>query len=667
MDTNLSPQSASQAPAIGARFRNVQGFWKILSRAALISIPLGGVVISAHLLDYVGYMAMEVQLFGAVLGLMLFATFLVTPPSETGVKETTVPWYDVIIAVTGLACGFFIAFRYPLISETLSKIEFTRVTLSALTIILTLEAVRRLTGWVLVVVGLLFLAYARYTHLLPGILQAEPTPWLRLLNYVYVDTNALFGLPLKVTVAIVLPLIIFGQSILRMGGGQFLGDLAFALMGKYRGGPAKAAILASAMFGTISGSAVANVVTTGSVTIPLMKRVGYTAHFAAAVEATASTAGVITPPIMGAAAFIMAEFLAIPYRDVVMVAIIPALLYYIGLYTQVDAEAAKQGLYGLKQEEIPRLWRVLKTGWLFLIPLVVLIYTLFVLNISPGEAGLIAAASAVAVAAVRPENRRKFFRDVEETLVGSGRAIVELGPIIALAGIILGVISLSGIGFLVSYAASTVSAPLVIILAIVAVTSIILGMGMPATAVYILLAVLFAPALEQLGVAPLAAHLFILYYGLLSAITPPVCVSIFAAAPIAECSVMRAGFTAMRLAIVAYLVPFLFVYSRPLMLDGTAVEISLAVTATVAGMFLIAFSLSGYIMKHLTLPSRALVGAGGVILLLPLSQFSLVNPTPMPLIWVKLAVAALFGAYIVRGRHRVKKQRLEQKRGFDVA
>jgi TRAP transporter 4TM/12TM fusion protein len=641
---------------MGARFRNVQGFWKILSRLALISIPLTGVVIAGHLLDYIGILAMEVQLFGAVLGLTLFATFLVTPPTKAGVNETRVPWYDVIMAVVGLVCGMFIAFRYPVISESLSEITVPRVTLSALTIALTLEAVRRLTGWILVVVGVLFLAYARYTHLLPGILEAEPTPWLRLLNYVYVDTNALFGLPLKVTVAIVLPLIIFGQSILRMGGGQFLGDLAFALMGKYRGGPAKAAILASAMFGTISGSAVANVVTTGSVTIPLMKRVGYSSHFAAAVEATASTAGVITPPIMGAAAFIMAEFLAIPYRDVVMVAIIPALLYYLGLYTQVDAEAAKLGLHGLKREEIPGLWRVMKTGWFFLFPLLVLIYALFIINMSPGKAGLIAAGAAIVVAGLRLENRRSFFQAVEDVLIGSGRAIVELGPIIALAGIILGVISLSGIGFLVSYAASTVTAPLVIILIIVAITSIILGMGMPATAVYILLAVLFAPALEQLGVEPLSAHLFILYYGLLSAITPPVCVSIFAAAPIAECSVMRAGFTAVRLAIVAYLVPFLFVYSRPLMLDGTAVEISLAVAATVAGMFLIAFSLSGHIMKPLTVAARALVGAGGVILLFPLAQFSLINPTPIRLIWVKLAVAVLFTAYLARLRHQVNKE-----------
>lgn len=260
------------------------------------------------------------------------------------------------------------------------------------------------------------------------------------------------------------------------------------------------------------------------------------------------------------------------------------------------------------------------------------------------------------VALIRPENRGSFFHNVEEVLAASGRAIVDLGPIIALAGIILGVISLSGIGFLVSYAASTITAPLFVILAIVAVTSIVLGMGMPSTAVYILLAVLFGPVLEQLGVELLAGHLFILYYGLLSAITPPVCVSIFAAAPIAECSVMRAGFTAVRLAIVAYLVPFLFVFSKPLLLNGTPVEITLAVTATVTGMFLISFALAGYIVKHLATPVRLLVGMGGTILLLPVAQLSLINFTPVSMLWLKAAVIVPFITYVVFLRYRSKKE-----------
>jgi TRAP-type uncharacterized transport system fused permease subunit len=284
---------------------------------------------------------------------------------------------------------------------------------------------------------------------------------------------------------------------------------------------------------------------------------------------------------------------------------------------------------------------------------------LFIVNMSPGIAGLIAAGSAVAVAALRPATSRGFLSSIEDVLVGSGRAVVELGPIIALAGIILGVISLSGIGFLISYAASTVTAPLVVILAIVAVTSIVLGMGMPSTAVYILLAVLFGPVLAELGVELLAGHLFILYYGLLSAITPPVCVAIFAAAPIAECSVMRAGFTAVRLAIVAYVVPFLFVFSKPLLLEGTALQIALALITAVAGMFLVAFALSGYIVKRLTLPARVLIGLGAAALLLPLSHFTLIPFTPVPTVWLKAIVLILFLGYVgyLRGQARESTRR----------
>jgi TRAP-type uncharacterized transport system fused permease subunit len=287
------------------------------------------------------------------------------------------------------------------------------------------------------------------------------------------------------------------------------------------------------------------------------------------------------------------------------------------------------------------------TGWFFLIPLAVLIYALFIINMSPGIAGLIAAGSAVLVGALRPAASRGFLRRIEDVLVGSGRAVVELGPIIALAGFILGVISLSGIGFLISYAASTVTAPLFVILAIVALTSIVLGMGMPTTAVYILLAVLFGPVLAELGVELLAGHLFILYYGLLSAITPPVCVSIFAAAPIAECSVMRAGFTAVRLAIVAYVVPFLFVFSKPLLLEGTVPQIALALGASMAGMFLVAFALSGYIVRQLSLPVRTLIGLGAVTLLLPLSQFRSIPFTAVPTVWLKPIVLILFLAYVI--------------------
>ncbi|MBA7710838.1 hypothetical protein ES703_119786 [subsurface metagenome] len=469
----------------------------------------------------------------------------------------------------------------------------------------------------MVIIGAIFILYASYAYLLPGILHCRQIPWGRVLTFLYLSPDALLGIPLTVAGLIVLAFVFFGRCLFAIGGGQFLSDTALALLGKYRGGPAKAAIAASALFGTLSGSASANVATTGIITIPLMKRVGYKAQFAAAVEAVASTGGLIMPPVMAATAFIIAEFLEIPYAKVAIAAFIPAVLYYIAIFIQVHGEAVKEGLKGLPPQELPSFGKVMRHGWLFIFPVIVLIYCLFVLYLRPQTSGIYAVGATLLIALFRKETRTAL-RGMLTILEDTGRALLDVGIICGLAGYVVGVVSLTGLGLSLSQALVDISGGNVfILLVLAAIGSIILGMGMPITATYIMLAILIAPALVQLGIQPLAAHLFILYFGAMSFVTPPICIAAYVASSIAGSEPMRTGFLGMRLGIVAYVVPFVFCYNPALLLRGTVEDIILMIAAVTFGIISIAIAFEGQLFDKLNVPKRIGFGLCGFLLIVP--------------------------------------------------
>jgi TRAP transporter 4TM/12TM fusion protein len=576
---------------------------------------LGG-LFTLEIYFYLGEAIYREQYLGVFLALILAGVFLSTPAGPKAPLER-VPWYDLLFAALGLVVGLYIAIQYPELVYTQAFVTVDKWLLGGLAILLLLEATRRVIGWPLVIIAGTFILYAHFSYLLPGMLYARGQSWRRIATYLYLDTNGLLGLTFWVAASIVLAYVLLGHALSQTGGAKFFTDLALASMGRYRGGPAKMSVVASSLFGTISGTAVSNVVSTGVITIPLMKNNGYRPHVAGAVEAVASTGGQIMPPVMGAAAFLMAELLQVSYQSVVIAALIPALLYYITLFVQVDLEAAKFGLRGLPRSELPRARDVFKRGGIFLLPLAVLIYALFVLNFQPGKAGMLTVLTVFILGLVTSRDRLTW-RSFGKILVGAGRGVLEIGVIAGVAGFVIGVLNLSGLGFALSLSLVQVGGEsLLLLLVLAAFVSIVLGMGMPTVAVYILLAVLVAPALVRLGVEPMAAHLFIFYFGLMSLITPPVCVATYAAAALAGGNMWKTGVEAVRLGIVAYIIPFLFVYSPAIIMKGPPAQIVLAVGTALFGAGLLGVALSGYLFRPLPRWKRALLGVGALGLFIP--------------------------------------------------
>jgi TRAP transporter 4TM/12TM fusion protein len=599
-----------------ARYRRLSVPLGVAEQVILVSLTVLGALFTLELHFYLGQTLYREQYLGVFLALVLSGAFLSIPASGRMPLEH-VPWYDILFAVLGLVVGLYITVEYPTLVYTQAFITVDKWVLGAITLCLLLEATRRVVGWTLVTIALVFILYGHFSYLLPGPLHARGQTWGRLATYLYLDTNGVLGFTLWVAASIVLAYVFLGQALFKTGGGSFFTDLALAMLGRYRGGPAKMAVVASSLFGTISGNAVSNVVSTGIVTIPMMKSHGYRPQVAAAVEAVASTGGQIMPPVMGAAAFLMAELLEVPYRSVVLAALIPAVLYYTTLFVQVDLEAAKNGLRGLADSELPRMGDVLKRGWMFLIPLGLLIYALFVLNFQPGKAGIVAVLGVFLFARLAPAGRLGW-RSLKEILVDTGRGVLDLGVITGVAGIVIGVLNLSGLGFALSLSLVQIGGEsLLLLLVLAAVVSIILGMGMPTVAVYILLAVLVAPALTRLGVDPMAAHLFIFYFGLMSLITPPVCVATYTAAALAGANMWQTGLESVRLGAIAYIVPFLFVYAPALIMKASPLQVFSAFLTALLGAGLLGVALCGYLFRSLPLWRRAVLGFGAICLLIP--------------------------------------------------
>jgi TRAP transporter 4TM/12TM fusion protein len=609
-------------PSDTPRFRSLESMPKplgLLIKIFLIAVAPVGCFFILDGPGSLGWSFLMQQYYGIILAMMLPPVFLLIPMYK-GAYKKRLPWYDILLAILAFGIGLYIVIFYPDILRRMGVITPDRVIMGTIAIVLIIEAVRRLTGWAMAILGIAFILYAYLNYLIPGAFGGKVMPWSQLANYLFLDTNALLSVAMDVTASIVLPYVLFSNLLHGIGGGPFLNDFAMSLFGGFRGGPAKISVVASSLFGTISGSAVANVVGTGVVTIPLMKRVGYKPHFAAAVEAVSSTGGQLMPPVMGAAAFVMSEFTGIPYAKIALAALIPAILYYIGIFIQVDLEAGKNGLKGLPRNQLPSLRSTLKKSHLFFIPLLVLAFALFALNMEAGKAALVGSASILLIGLIQRKTRTSATWLVN-SLQQTGQGILELTSVVAMAGFIIGVVTVTGLAFLFPFFMGQLAGGnLFLLVLIVAVAALILGMGMPTVAVYVILSLLLAPAMVKLGVPVLAAHMFIFYWGMLSMITPPVCFASFAAAALAGADMMRTGYAAMRIGILVFIVPFMFVFGPALLLIGEPMEIFLSVGTAIIGSFMVGIATVGYLFRNLNLLQRIIVGLAGLGLLIPIQQ-----------------------------------------------
>ena len=642
--------------APNAKFRTLTGATAALARLFLCTLTILGALWSLEIHDTLGWTFFKEQYLGLFFAIAMAGIFLCVKsrPTESSIG---IPWYDWMLAGAGLLAGGYVTVMYPTIAYRLGVLSPERWLLGGMAILLILEATRRVVGWALVWIAVPIILYAKFAYLLPGMLNSRGSSWQRIASYLYLDSSGIFGLPFDVAAGIVVAFIFFGQALYAVGGDKFLTDIALVLMGRYRGGTAKVAVVSSTLFGTVSGSAVANVVVDGAITIPMMKKSGYPPHVAAAIEAVASNGGQIMPPVMGVAAFLMAEFLNISYAEVALAAAIPACLYYIALFTQIDLEAARLGLVGMPNDEIPKLRDVMKRGSVFLIPLLVLIYALMVANWEPGKAGMAAAIVTFVVGALGKETRpspKGILTSIEET----GKILLDIVVVTALAGLVIGAFQLSGLTFKFALLlVSTAGGNIVFLLVLTAVVSIILGMSMPTTVVYIMLAVLVGPALVQVGIPPLAAHLFFFYFGMLSLITPPNCIATFAAASIARANFWKSGWTGMRLGIVAYIVPFVFVFHPALLFKGAIAEILTAIVTASIGVIFLSTGMAGYLFKELGYVKRALLILAGASLIPPASStfWLLTNCAG-----IVLGVALVTAEWSSASKHHVRLANIDQ-------
>ena len=386
------------------KFRSLTGAPAKLARLLLCALTLLGALWALEIHDALSWTFFKEQYLGLFFALVL-ASIFINVKARAADPDDVIPWHDWLLAIAGLTVGGYVTVMYPIIAYRLGVLSPERWILGGIAILLILEATRRVVGWALVWITVPIILYAKFAYLFPGILNANGSSWQRLVTYLYLDSSGIFGLPLDVAASVIVAFIFFGQALYAVGGDKFLTDIALVLMGRFRGGTAKVAVVSSTLFGTVSGSAVANVVVDGAITIPMMKKSGYPPHVAAAIEAVASNGGQIMPPVMGVAAFLMAEFLNISYGEVALAAAIPACLYYVALFTQIDLEAAKLGLVGMPESEIPKFRDVIKRGWVFLVPLAVLVYTLMFAFWEPGKAGMAAVIATFLVGALQKETR----------------------------------------------------------------------------------------------------------------------------------------------------------------------------------------------------------------------------------------------------------------------
>jgi len=544
----------------------------------------------------------------------LSIVFLLFPAREAGPKDR-LPWYDILLFLTScITSGYLGTQGIKIVSYGWEYSgPFVPTVFSVLLWALVIEAVRRTSDLSMTLICLAFSLYPLFAFLMPGVLQGQPFDFLTTARLHAMGANGIVGIPLFTVCTLLIGFILFGVVIQNSGGGVFFFNLAHSLMGQSRGGAAKIGILGSSFFGMLSGSTVSNVLAIGSMTIPAMKRTGFAPHYAAAIESCASAGGPIMPPVMGAAAFVMASFLNLPYIQVAIAAAIPACLYYLGLFVQVDGYAAKTGLKGLPKEELPSFWKTLREGWFYIAVVVILCYFLLTLAVE-AWAPFYASAAMILLSMLKKETRLSR-QALMNMIVESGKNMAQLAAILGAAGLLIGGLSVTGVAL--SFSRELVAAVgnnTLLILIVGAITSFILGLGMTTTACYIFLAVVMVPALVALNIDEMGAHMFVFYWGALSDITPPTALCVAAACGLAGSNFMQTGWTAMRLGAVKYIVPFFFVYSPALLTHGTWPEIILFTAYAVIGITIIASALEGYLIGigrlNLVLRASLLVGGG---------------------------------------------------------
>jgi TRAP transporter 4TM/12TM fusion protein len=617
--------------------------------ALAILLTLGGVGWALDIYNRIGLPIYDQQYLAAMLAIGLAMAFLKFP--ITGKEKKELPWYDVVAAIVAFAATGYLAVYYPTIVDLIYLRSADSVTVSAILIVLLVEALRRSTGPVLCILVIFFIGYALLAEHLPG--SGIATDWRKLSLSLAANTTGILGLPIKVATTIVIAFVLFGNVLKNTGGMRFFTDISMVLMGRFRGGAAKIAVLGSCLFGSISGSAVANVVATGIVTIPLMKRAGYPAHKAGAIEAVASTGGQLMPPVMGAAAFLMAEFLEISYAEVVLAAIVPGLLYYIALFIQADLEAAKEGIPPVDPDAIPRAGPVWRSGWYFPLAFAVLLVGLFFLNLQPEKAVMWAIVGVIIPAVVFGfEGKRFGAGELIASLKETGHGALDLMLITGAAGIVIGVLAISGLGYQLTLGLVQVGhGNVFLLLSLSAIVCIILGMGLPTVGVYVLLAALVAPSLIEVGINRIAAHLYVMYFGMMSMITPPIAIAAFAAASLAEANAMRTGYAATRFGWTAFIVPILFVFSPTLLLMGDPTAVAITFVTAVLGVFLVSIAVVGHFQRPLGFVMRLLFAAAGIAALIPAEAFR--GGVALDVVGVVGGAILLTNEYLVRARRQL--------------
>ncbi len=580
-------------------------------------VPALAITFSVFQLYTATFGVLDAQLQRAVhLGFGLALSFLLYPTLKSWRRDKLHP-LDAILAVLGAAAPAYMVIHYRelILRAGLPTLEDTII--GAMGILLVIEAARRVVGIPMVCVVLFFIAYAFAGPYLPGLLAHRGLTINQFVSHVYYTTEGIFGIPLGVSSTFIFLFILFGAYLEGTGLGKFFIDLANAIAGWASGGPAKVAVLSSGLMGTVSGSSVANVVGTGSLTIPMMKKLGYHKDFAGAVEAAASTGGQLMPPVMGAAAFLMAEFVGVAYVEIVKAAVIPAFLYFMGVWLGVHFEAQRNNLKGIPREELPKVGEILRERGHLAIPLIVIVY-LLVSGYTPMRAALVAIVLSILVSAIKKSTRMKP-AEIIKGLENGARNVLGVLVACAAAGIIIGVVTKTGVGLKLASGLLQLSGGMLLpSMFFTMVTAIILGMGVPTTANYVITSTIAAPALLQMGVPILAAHMFVFYFGIIADVTPPVALAAYAGAGISGGNALKTGVNASKLAIAAFIIPYMFVLNPELLLvDGVTGGLILSLFTALIGMVALSSSLIGYLAAPMNFLQRLILGAGGLMMIKP--------------------------------------------------
>lgn len=620
------------------RVRTLRGFWRIaliVATAATIFLCINQ---QFALRFFIGYTQLNTEYFYLLIALMLPFTFLIFPGSETASLDR-VPWYDIVLGLVTFTASLVLMSYIRKAAE--AGWEFggapTPAFIAGLVMwAMLMEALRRTGGWSLLLCILPFTLYPLFADMAwLGPMRGTQSTLEQATAYHMLSGESLLGIPIQAFADTVIGFLVFGVALMMTGAGKFFINIAFALCGTFRGGAAKVCIFASGLLGMMSGSIISNVLTAGTMTIPVMKKSGFRASYAAAIEACASTGAVLAPPVMGATAFVIAQFLNVSYAEVAVAAIIPAILYYIGLFLQVDAYAARHGLAGIPRSELPSAWEAVKEGWYYIFVIALLIVMLLYFK-RESHAPFYATALLLVLNQLFSKDTRWTFATIGKFFEVNGRTFVELAAILAGCGLLIGAFSMTGvISSLANDLLRIAGDSAFMLLAMCAITSLILGLGLTTTACYIFLAILIAPALEKVGLNKMAVHMFIFYWGMLSSITPPVAIASFAAAGIAGSPAMKTGWESMWVGSIIYFIPFFFVLNPALVMQGNYLE-GVGLMALIAfGTVFICGGIQGYQigvgdLRHtgaLEWPMRVLLILGGIVVatpgggIMPISQW----------------------------------------------